>query len=336
MNRREFVTLGTASAFVGAAGASAEKALRPRPCDAFDAAVATIDATTPGDEVARKDALAVIQREIAAMGRKEPYNAFLRGGLSLPAEEVAAIHAAYPPLKWYDHAFDKVLQEFQETKVDGDIPAVWYVYNMGIVVKTAASAFSIDLCHRKAPHFAPFLDFALITHNHGDHFTQAFVSAMGRAKKPVMSNFILMWDSYSRLERETKKFKNVTVTGIAADHNKHLPKAVTCFECRMPKRDGGEFTLFHSGDCCRADHLAPSVKEPDIYFGHCAIGLDFKTAWKTTMPAKLMVPLHHQELGHLGGPWRCVGFDQEPRHVINALRPLGARVMMPVWGDRIV
>lgn len=270
------------------------------------------------------------------MGRKEPYNAFLRGGLALPAEEVAAIHAAYPPLKWYDHAFDKVLREFQETKVDGDIPAVWYVYNMGIVVKTAASAFSIDLCHRKAPHFAPFLDFALITHNHGDHFTQAFVSAMGRAKKPVMSNFILMWDSYSRLERETKKFKNVTVTGIAADHNKHLPKAVTCFECRMPKRDGGEFTLFHSGDCCRADHLAPSVKEPDIYFGHCAIGLDFKTAWKTTMPAKLMVPLHHQELGHLGGPWRCVGFDQEPRHVIDALRPLGARVMMPVWGDRIV
>ena len=32
----------------------------------------------------------------------------------------------------------------------------------------------------------------------------------------------------------------------------------------------------------------------------------------------------------------CTAFDEETRHVINALRPLWANVAMPVWGDRIV
>ena len=34
--------------------------------------------------------------------------------------------------------------------------------------------------------------------------------------------------------------------------------------------------------------------------------------------------------------WVLADFDEEPRHVINALRPLGANVAMPVWGDRVV
>ena len=336
MTRREFFAFGGALAFSSArADGKGKMDVAPRDCVEFDAAVKTIEDTTMLDEEARKGALEVIQREIYAMGKKEPYNEFLRGGLRLSEAQVASFHSAYPPLKWYDRAFDKVLREFKETKADPDRPAIWYVYNMGIVVKTAECAFSIDLCHRKAPLLAPLLDFALITHNHGDHYTREFASAMTRAKKPVMSNFLLVWDCYSRLEREEKIFKNVRVTSIAADHNAHLPKAVSCFECRIPKASGGYFTIFHSGDCCRADHLAPSSKEVDVFFGHCAIGLDFKTAWQTTMPAKLMVPVHHQELGHLGGPWRCVGFHEEPRSIIKKLRSLGARVAMPVWGDRI-
>ena len=335
MNRREFLTLGAACAVAG--GCTTGKAAKEgRPCAAFDAAVDKIDATTLFDEEARKAALSEIQKEIRAMGRKEPYFEFVRGGLKLSDAEVAAAHEAYPPLKWYDHAFDKVLREFKDAKVEGDSPAVWYVYNMGVVVKTAQCAFSIDLCHRKAALFAPLLDFALISHNHEDHYTREFVSAMGRNKNPVRSNFLLTWDHYCRELESEKTYKNVRVVCTAADHNQHLPKAITCFECHIPKTDGGEFVIFHSGDCCRADHLKPSVKSPDLYFGHCAIGLNFKTAWQTTMPAKLMLPVHHQELGHLGGPWRCVAFNEEPRHIINALRPLGANVAMPVWGDRIV
>ena len=71
----------------------------------------------------------------------------------------------------------KVLREVKDTTV-GDIPAVWSVYNMGYIVKTRESLFSIDLVHRRDTEFAPMLDFALITHNHRDHWRSGFYEAM--------------------------------------------------------------------------------------------------------------------------------------------------------------
>ena len=54
------------------------------------------------------------------------------------------------------------------------------------------------------------------------------------------------------------------------------------------------------------------------------------------MPAGMYIPLHHQELGHLGGQWRCVAFEDEPLKIVRALRDAGYKSYMPVWGDRIV
>ena len=70
----------------------------------------------------------------------------------------------------------------------GDAPAVWSVYNMGYIVKTRRSLFSIDLVHRRDAEFAPLLDFALITHNHGDHWRKGFYGAVngwGRTPRSV-------------------------------------------------------------------------------------------------------------------------------------------------------
>ena len=72
-------------------------------------------------------------------------------------------------LERLEMSFEKVFKETAETVV-GDVPAVWSVYNMGYIVKTRESLFSIDLVHRRDTEFAPMLDFALITHNHGDHW----------------------------------------------------------------------------------------------------------------------------------------------------------------------
>ena len=52
-------------------------------------------------------------------------------------------------LEKLERAFEKVFREARETAV-GDVPAVWSVYNMGYVVKTRESLFSIDLVHRRA------------------------------------------------------------------------------------------------------------------------------------------------------------------------------------------
>lgn len=77
--------------------------------------------------------------------------------------ECEAAYARYPILRRYDDAFREVMCEVQATKVLAT-PAIWYVYNMGVIVKTQKSLFSIDLCHRLAPTIADELDFAIISH----------------------------------------------------------------------------------------------------------------------------------------------------------------------------
>ena len=119
------------------------------------------------------DRYAALQSQIDEV-TPEMYFGYLKGG---PTDKAALLRL--------DAAFDKVLKEVRETVVT-DKPAIWLVYNMGVVVKTKESCFSIDLQHRRAPEIAPLLDFALITHNHGDHFTEEFYRAMDDAGKTVI------------------------------------------------------------------------------------------------------------------------------------------------------
>ena len=345
MNRRTFLAMGAAATagLVRAQSLAVKKRIKngdanpfadiaPVSDPEFDAALKTIEETSMMDDERRIEALRVIQRAINLM---QPAPQFLDAMREAsPAKKVKAALDKFPVMRWYERAFDRVLEEVKRTKPDGDKPAIWYLYNMGVVVKTKTCAFGIDICHRSAPELAPFPDFVLVTHNHGDHFNMGLLKKMTAAEKPVISNFLLAWNWYCREFEKTFKIKDVTIHCTAADHNKHLPLAVTNFEVVCGDAPGA-FTLFHSGDCHRADHLKPRGK-PDVYFGHCAIGLDFMAAAKSTMPAKLFVPLHHQELGHLGGRWRCVGFEDEPLKIVRSLRADGFNAAMPVWGDRIV
>lgn len=336
MNRREFLSLGlttAASACIPAALRADEVATQtPLAREDFEKAVATIEATTMDDVEARAAALKVIQQHITAMKTGEAFEKFVRGGLKLSEAEVAAVHAKEPVLWWYDRAFDRVLEAVKTTKVTDDKPAVWYVYNMGLIVKTKSATFSIDLFHRKAVAMTPYLDFALVTHNHQDHYQMDFISALHKMHGPVITNFLLVKDWYVADER-TIKFNDLKIHVTRGNHNKHLPLAVNCYEIEC----GGEkpYVLFHSGDCNRSDQLKPKIMEPDIFFGHCAVGLNFERAYEATK-AKKMVTLHHQELGHLGGPYRCVGYEEEPKKIRETLAAKGIACAMPVWGDRIV
>ena len=345
MNRRTFLAMGTAAAagLAGAQSIAVKKRVAagaPNPVEGiapvadaeFDDAVKTLETTTMMDDERRLGAFRTIQRAIDLMLPSQQFKDVLRE--SAPAGKVKAALAKFPVMRWYDRVFDRVLDEFSRTTPEGDKPAIWYLYNMGVLVKTRSCAFGIDICHRKAAKLMPLLDFVLVTHNHGDHQNLLLLKKMQAEKKPVISNFFLCWDWYCRELEKTFKIKDVTIHCTAADHNKHLPLAVTNFEVVCGDAPGA-FTLFHSGDCHRADHLKPRGK-PDVYFGQCAIGLDFMAAAKSTMPAKLFVPLHHQELGHLGGRWRCVGFEDEPLKIVRSLRADGFNAAMPVWGDRIV
>ena len=344
IDRRTFIALG-ASAAAGLAKAQSvvvkqrmqKGALDPlegiaKPAaDEVEAAIRTLEETAMSDEESRAAALPVVQREIDHMIKDLSFKDAIRE--SAPGERVAAAIAKFPVIRWYDRAFDRVLAQLKSTKIEGDRPAIWYLYNMGLVVKTRTCTFGIDICHRKAPTLAKELDFILTTHNHADHLNNRLLNAMMAANKPVISNFMLAWGWYCRDMEKTFKIKDITIHCTAADHNKHLPWAVTTYEVVCGEGPDA-FTIFHSGDCCRHDHLKPRGR-PDMFFGHCAIGLSFMKAAQETMPAKMFVPLHHQELGHLGGRWRCVGFADSPLPIVRALREAGYKSAMPVWGDRV-
>ena len=160
-------------------------------------------------------------------------------------------------LEKLEAAFEKVMREAKETKVSGDRPAVWSVYNMGYIVKTREAMVSIDLVHRRAAEFAPLLDFALITHNHGDHWRQDFYQAMNGAGKTVISNFL---DNYGAADWrkggkswyaaggyirgvKTFKIKGMEIRTSLIDHNDYLIDFTTAFEIKI-----GDFILYHTGD----------------------------------------------------------------------------------------
>ena len=345
INRRTFIALGATAAtgFAKAQSLVVKRRIQKGEGDPLsdvvkpageelEAAIRTLEETAMSDEEKRAAAFPVVQREIDHMLDDLSCKDAIRENAS--EERVSAALAKFPVMRWYDRAFDRVAEQVAKTKVEGDKPAIWYVYNMGIVVKTKSCTFGIDVCHRKAPRLAKVLDFILTTHNHGDHYNAHLLQAMSATHKPVISNFMLVWDWYCRDMEKTFKINDVTIHCTAADHNKHLPWAVTTFEVVCGEGPDA-FTIFHSGDCCRYDHLKPKGK-PDVYFGHCAIGLDFMAAAQHTMPAKMFVPVHHQELGHLGGRYRCVGFEDEPLKIVRSLRKAGYKAAMPVWGDRIV
>ena len=236
-------------------------------------------------------------------------------------------------LQRLDDAFDKVLAEVRSTVVT-DKPAVWLVYNMGVIVKTKESCFSIDLKHRRAPEIAPFLDFALITHNHGDHYTEEFYRAMNSAGKTVISNFkdnygTKNWSRDGGYARVPKIFRprDVEIRTSLTDHNSYLVDFTTAFEIRV-----GKYVIYHSGDCSNVAKLNPT-SSPDLWILHPRCGMKVEDGVRKFRPA-LTVIAHLNELGHARDRWRWTWNDGLKAKA--AAEAAGSAAIVPVWGERIV
>ncbi len=276
---------------------------------------------------------AAFQREIDAITPAD-WSAYYRQGCALNPVEGARTRARLPVLQRYEDAFDKVLAEIRTTDATKR-PAVWFVYNMGLVVKTAQSLFSIDLHHRRAEELAPMLDFALITHNHNDHYTDRFVRAMNEQAKTIVSNFM---DNYAAFRgghhpggytRAAKTFTlgDVTVRTGTTDHNDYLVDFTTTFEVSV-----GDFTLFHSGDCSNTSKLHLVCPNPDLWIFHPYCGMDPLEGAKAVNP-KLAVVAHLNELGHAKDRWRWTWAEGEKAK--ESLEAGGYRAVVPLWGERL-
>ena len=177
MNRREFAKYGLSFASAAMFRQMTAQSHVPTGNAELDLRQHEIDEVTPNDFVS-----------------------YWKMGSEVRHPAVLVYTARFKAINRLEKAFDKVFEEVRTTVVeDMNRPAVWYLYNMGLIVKTPKTVFSIDLHHRRAEEFAPFLDFALITHNHTDHYTERFKDAMDRVqRKPVVNNFFCNYGAADR------------------------------------------------------------------------------------------------------------------------------------------
>ena len=268
----------------------------------------------------------LLQREIDAV-TPDDFADYLKGGSN------GFCGLFKPPVfSRLDEAFDCVAKAVRECEVV-DKPAVWFLYNMGIVVKTRESVFSVDLMHRKATELAPILDFALITHNHRDHYTEEFYRAMNDAGKTVVSNFkdnygVEDWCRDGGYTRQNRLFriKDVEIRTSLTDHNAYLVDFTTVFEIRI-----GKFVIYHSGDCSNAAKLNPTTR-PDLWFVHPYNWMDVKEGIARVKPIRTVIA-HLNELGHATGHARWTW--EQGLKVRSAIREAGYDAIVPTWGERV-
>ena len=264
----------------------------------------------------------------------EEYVRFYRKGPQIPQVELEKIYRKHPAFYWYDKAFEKVLHEVEtESAAPGEVK-LWLVYNMGYVVRTPSHCFCVDLHHRLATRLLPHLEFALVTHNHTDHYTFEFLSAMNDAGKKVYSGFFPSYGGYSKEpERELPLADDLFLRISESDHNVHLKRFVTPFE--IVCGTGSETcVIFSSGDACDAKQLRPRSAKIDFHIVHPRNGLDVSESARDTVRPAVTLISHLLELTHRFDKWRWTfkdGYD-----AADKIRAVGKTAYGPLWGEMIV
>lgn len=232
-------------------------------------------------------------------------------------------------MKYYNMALDKVLREVPATEVKKGEVVVWQLYNMGYVVKTQSQCFGIDLYHKHAERLADLIEFMLITHNHGDHYSKALVAELERQGKAVYSNFR---DNGHKVTTDDEfTIGNISIKVKTVDHNKTLLNFVNTYEVNCYANKGKKgYVMFFSGDAHNYEQLNPTGAV-DVFVPHLAVGLNMAEAVKKIAPKEVLMS-HILELGHAINKWRW-----SYEYGLNECQKLQREgVYLPVWGEKIV
>ena len=231
-------------------------------------------------------------------------------------------------MQFYNMALDKLLTEIPATKVKKGEVAIWQLYNMGYVVKTRTQCFGIDLYHKFAERLAPMIDFMLITHNHGDHYSKSLIAELESQGKAVYSNFLENGHKVTTGDEFTVGNINIKVTTV--DHNTTLKNFVNTYEVNCYYGKGKDYTILFTGDAHNYQQLN-STGSIDLFVPHLAVGLNMAEAVKKINPREVLMS-HILELGHAITKWRW-----SYEYGINECEKLQRDgVYLPVWGEKMV
>lgn len=230
-------------------------------------------------------------------------------------------------MRFYNLALEKLLKEIPETEVKKGEVVMWQLYNMGYVVKTDKQCFGIDLYHKHAEKLAPMIDFLLITHRHGDHYSRNLVMELERQGKAVYSNF---WGKRNRVKTgDVITIGDISIKVTTVDHNAKLKNFVNTYEVNCYDKEGDDYVIFFSGDAYNYEQLNPLGKI-DLFVPHLAVGLDMPKAIEKIKPTEVLMS-HILELGHSITQWRW-----SYEYGINECEKLKRKgVYLPVWGEMI-
>ena len=228
---------------------------------------------------------------------------------------------------FHHDALKRVLDQVKTEVVPVGTVVLWQVYNMGYVVKTPTHTFAIDLKHKFAEEFAPFIEFLCITHAHDDHYTHALVDAMAAAGKPVYSNFID--NGYMIGGAATiSPCDGISMEVKIADHNSELKNFVVNYQIDCGA-DTGHAVILHTGDSHNHTQLL-KTRDIDIFIPHLAVGLNMAKAVERLDP-RIVLMSHILELDHPVEKWRW-----SYQYGINEVEKLNRQgVYLPVWGEKI-
>ena len=290
-------------------------------------AVKTIMYRTNGHDLTAKRMKAMeVTQSVMNRFTHEEWKAYRR---STDAGEVARLEQSGVPY-FMRQSFDKVRNELRTTKVKEGTVAVGLLYNMGYIVKTPTATFGIDLNSRHLDEILDYIDFAMITHPHGDHNTKELREGMAKRNKPLLAAFDAKDVEELRVtDGGEYTFGDVKVRVTLGDHNKKARKYVASYEIDCGPRTNNTI-IFHTGDTNNYVQLNPQ-KQVDIFMLHMSVGLDIQASIDKFNPHHVFLS-HLQEWGHRINKWRWT-FDDALRLKSKLKHD---HIWIPCWGERII
>lgn len=236
-----------------------------------------------------------------------------------------------PLLRFYDCNLDRLKKDIPATQVKPGNVVIWYLYNMGFVIKTPTVCFGVDIHHRRAVELADLLDFIVTTHNHDDHWSIPLLDTMTAKGKPVVSNFHPN-AFYTKASAYTHNIAGVTIHCGEADHNAKLKKFTMPMEIICPTGDRN-FVFFTSGDCASESFLERKSEKIHVYAVHPRCGMKAIKAARKLNPDVTFI-VHLQEMGHPINYARWKITDGRDEAAVFAAD--SRQFYLPVWGEKIL
>ena len=236
-----------------------------------------------------------------------------------------------PVLQYYDLSLQRLLDDIPKTVVEPGTVMIWYLYNMGFVIKTPSCCFGVDIHHRHAVKLEPLLDFVATTHAHEDHYNPELLQKMIEKGKSSVSNFFPA-KGYTQAAPFTHEFNGVVIHCGESDHNSKLPKFTMPMEiiCRTGDK---QFVFFTSGDTSDHNFLQKQSDAIDLYAVHPRCIMSASDAAER-LNAKVTFIVHLYEMAHEYNRWRWSFKDG--RDEVEKFRQQGMTAYIPVWGEKFL